>query len=82
MQKNTVLVEWKEEFQIRSDNYTVHYSGSKRAERSVVIVVHKSIMRSVVKKIVCNGRITTLKFNAKMINILSFNCTCQYHVCV
>jgi hypothetical protein len=36
----------------------------------VAIVVHKSIVGSVVKKIVCNDRITTVKLNTEPINIL------------
>ena len=32
-------------------DYTVYYSGGERAERGVAIVVHKSIVGSVAKKI-------------------------------
>jgi len=32
----------------------VHYSGGARPEKGVAIVVHKSVVRSVVKKIVYN----------------------------
>jgi hypothetical protein len=39
----------------------VYYSGGEQAERGVGIVVHKSVVRSVVKKIVCNDRITGVK---------------------
>ena len=46
---------WKGQGEIRSGDYTVYYSGGERAERGVAIVVHKSIVRSVVKKIVCSG---------------------------
>ncbi|PNF37355.1 hypothetical protein B7P43_G17906 [Cryptotermes secundus] len=66
MQKNeeSVLgvseVRWKGQGEIRSGNYTVYYSGGERAERGVAIVVHKSVVRSVVKKIVCNDRIIAL----------------------
>jgi hypothetical protein len=35
------------------------------AERGVAIVVHKSIVRSVIKKTVCNDRIIALKLKAK-----------------
>jgi hypothetical protein len=38
----------------------VCYFGGERAERSVVIVVHKIILRSVVKRNVCNNIIITL----------------------
>jgi nitrogen regulatory protein PII len=67
MQKNDLPVlrvsevRWKGQGEIRSGDYTVYYSGGERAERGVAIVVHKSIMRSVVKKIVCNDKIITLK---------------------
>ena len=36
----------------------------------MAIVVHRSTMRSVVKKIVYNGRITDIKLQAELINIL------------
>ena len=45
-------VRWKGQGEIRSGDYTVYYSGGERAERGVAIVVHKSLVRSVVKKIV------------------------------
>jgi len=48
----------------------VYYSGGERAEKGVVIMVHKSIVRSVVKKIVYNDRIITIKVQAELINIL------------
>jgi len=57
MQKNEVSVldvsevRWKGQGEIRSGDYTVYYSGGEQAERCVAIVVEKSIMRSVVKKI-------------------------------
>jgi exonuclease III len=59
MQKNEVSVlgvsevRWQGQSEIRSSDYTVYYSGGERAERGVAIVVHKSVVRSVVKKIVC-----------------------------
>ena len=34
-------VRWKGQGEIRSDDYTVYYSGGERAERGVAIVVHK-----------------------------------------
>ena len=58
MQKNDVSVlgvsevRWKGQGEIRSGDYIVCYSGGERAERGVAIVVQKSIVRSVVKKIV------------------------------
>ena len=51
MQKNDVSVlgvsevRWKGQGEIRSGDYTVYYSGGERAERSVTIVVYKSIVR-------------------------------------
>jgi hypothetical protein len=50
-------VRWKEKGEIRSCDYTVYYSGGERAGKVVAILVHKSIVRSDVKKIVCNDRI-------------------------
>ena len=66
MQKNAVSilgvseVRWKGEGEIRSGDYTVYYSGGERAEKGVAIVVHKSVVRSVVKKIVYNDRIIAI----------------------
>ena len=48
----------------------MYYSGGERAERVVAIVVHKSIVRSVVKKIVCNDRIIAFKLKAELVSIL------------
>ena len=45
----------------------MYYSGGERAERGVVIVVHK---RSVVKKIVCNDRIIAITLKAEPVSIL------------
>ena len=51
MQKNKVSVlgvsdvRWTGQGEIRSGDYTVYYSGGEWAERSVAIVVHKSIVR-------------------------------------
>jgi nitrogen regulatory protein PII len=56
MQKNAVSVlgvtevRWKGQGEIRSGDYTVYYSRGDRAERGVEIVVHKSVVKSVVKK--------------------------------
>ena len=43
----------------------MYYSGGEWAERGVAIVVHKSILSSVVKKIACNDRIITIKLKAE-----------------
>jgi exonuclease III len=56
--------------EIRSGDFTVYYSGGERAERSVAIVVHKSVVRSAVKKIVCNDRIIAIKLKAEPVSIL------------
>jgi hypothetical protein len=48
----------------------VYYSGGERAEKFVAIVMHKSVVRSVVKKIVYNDRIIAIKLQAEPINIL------------
>ena len=58
MQKNEVIVlgvsevRWKGQGEIRSGDYTVYYSGGEEAGQGVAIVVHNSIVRRVVKKIV------------------------------
>ncbi|PNF32613.1 hypothetical protein B7P43_G17996 [Cryptotermes secundus] len=76
MQKNEVSVlgvsevRWKGQGEIRSGDYTVYYSGGERAERVVAIVVHKSVVTSVVKKIVCNDRIIALKLKAELEDLL------------
>jgi exonuclease III len=63
-------VRWKGQGEIRSGDYTMHYSGGEESERGVVIVVHKSIVGSSVKKIVCNDRIIAVKLNAEPVNVL------------
>jgi len=56
MEKNAVSVlgfserQWNGQDEIRSGDYTVFYSKGEKAERGIVIVVHKSIVRSDVKK--------------------------------
>ena len=76
MQKNEVSVlsvsevRWKGQGEIRSGDYTVYYSGGERAERGVAIVVHKSVVRSVVEKIVCNDRIIAINLKAEPVSIL------------
>ncbi|PNF36725.1 hypothetical protein B7P43_G12355 [Cryptotermes secundus] len=76
MQKNEVSVlgvsevRWKGQGEIRSGDYTVYYSGGERAERGVAIVVHKSVVRSVVKKIACNDRIIALKLKTEPVDVL------------
>jgi exonuclease III len=46
------------------------YSGGDRAERGVAIVVHKSIVKSVVKKSVCSDRIIGVTLKAELVSIL------------
>ena len=47
MQKNELYILgfsealWKGQGEIKSDDYTVYYSGGEQAERGVVIVLHK-----------------------------------------
>ena len=61
---------WKGQGEIRSCDCTVYYSGGERAESGVAIVVHKSIVTSVVKKIVCNDRVIAVKLKAEPVNVL------------
>jgi exonuclease III len=61
---------WKGQGEIRSGDYTVYYFEGERAEKGVAIVVHKSVVTSVVKKIVYNDRIITIKLQAELIYIL------------
>jgi nitrogen regulatory protein PII len=76
MQKNEMSilgvseVRWKGQGEIRSGDYTENYAGGERAEKDVAIVLHKSVVRSVVKKIVYNDRIIAIKLQAEPINIL------------
>jgi exonuclease III len=51
-------------------DYTVYYSRGEWAEKGVAIVVHKSIVRSAVKKIVYNDRIIAIKLQAEPVSIL------------
>jgi hypothetical protein len=75
MQKNEVSVlgvsevRWTGQGEIRCGDYTVYYYEGERDEKCVAIVVHKSIARSVVKKIVYNDRIIAIKLQAGPINI-------------
>jgi hypothetical protein len=48
----------------------VYYSGGEGAEKGVAVVVHKSVVRSVVKKFVYNDRIIAIKLQAEPINML------------
>ena len=48
----------------------MYYFGGERAEKGVAIVVHKRIVRTVVKKIVYNDGIIAIKLQAEPINIL------------
>jgi hypothetical protein len=76
MQKNAVsvlgvsAVRWKGEGEIRSGDYTVYYCGGDRAERGVAIAVHKSVVKSVVKKSVYSDRIIAVKLKAEPVSIL------------
>jgi hypothetical protein len=63
-------VQWKGEGEIRSHDYTVYYAGAG-AKRGIAIVVHKSIVKSVVKKIVCTDRIIAVKLKAELVCILT-----------
>jgi exonuclease III len=77
MQKNAVSVlvvgevRCKGQGEIRSGDYTVYYSGGDRAERGVAIVVHKSIVKSVVKKSVYSDRIIAVKLKAETVSMLT-----------
>ena len=74
MQKNELSilgvseVRWKGQGEIQSGDHTVYYSGGERAERFIAIVVHKSVVRGIVKKTACNDRVTARK--AEPVNIL------------
>ena len=48
----------------------MYYSRCEEAEKGVAIGVHKSIVRSVIKKIVYNDRIIAIILQAEPINIL------------
>jgi nitrogen regulatory protein PII len=73
MQKNAVSVlgvsevRWKGQREIRSGDYAVYYSGGDRAERGIAIVVHKSVVKSVVKKSVYSDRIIAVKLKAELV---------------
>jgi exonuclease III len=56
--------------EIRSGDYTVYYSGGERAERGVALLVHKSVVRSAVKKNVCNDRIIAVKLKSEPVSIV------------
>jgi hypothetical protein len=48
-------VRWKGQGELHSGDYTMYYySGWEKSGRGVAIVVHKSIVGSVVTKIACN----------------------------
>jgi exonuclease III len=48
----------------------MYYISGEWAEKDVAIVVHKSIVRSVAKKIIYNDRIIAIKLQAEPLNIL------------
>ena len=62
--------QWNGQGEIRSGDYTAYYSKGEKVERDIVIVVHKSGVRSDIQKIVCSDRITALKIKAKLVSIL------------
>jgi hypothetical protein len=76
MQKNaeSVLsaseVRGKEQSEIRSGDFTMYYSGGEKAEAGVAIAVHERILRSVVRKSVCNDRNISLNLRAEPVIIL------------
>jgi exonuclease III len=76
MEKNGVSVmgvsevRWKGHGEIRSGDCTMYCSGGEKSERGVTIVVHKSIVGSAVKKIVCNERLIAVTLNAEPVNCL------------
>lgn len=63
-------VQWKAPGEIRSGVYSLYYCRSDRPERGIAIMVHKSVVRSVVKKVVCSDRIIALKVKAQWVSIL------------
>ena len=64
--KNNNFRQWDWDiFAPRSGDYTVCYSRGDRAERGVAIVVHKSVVKSVVKKSVYSDRIIAIKLQAE-----------------
>jgi exonuclease III len=73
MQKNemSVLVvsevRWKGQGKIKSGDCKMYYSGGERTENDVAIVVHKSVVGGVVKKIAYNDRIIAIKLQAEPI---------------
>jgi len=76
MQKNEVSIlgvselRWKGQGELRSGDYSEYYSDGERAEKCVAIAVHKTVVRSVVKKTVYNDRIIAIKLQAQPINSL------------
>jgi hypothetical protein len=61
----------KDKVEPGSGDHTVYYSGGERAVRGIALVVHKSIMRSVVNKNICKDTINALKFKAELVHNLS-----------
>jgi hypothetical protein len=76
MEKNGVSVmgvsevRWKGHGEIRSGDYTVYYPGGEKPERGGAVVMHESIVGSVVKMIVGNDRLIAVKLNAEAVNVL------------
>jgi hypothetical protein len=44
-------VRWKGQGEIRSGDYTVYYSGGERAEKGVAIVVHKNVVKVLLRRL-------------------------------
>jgi hypothetical protein len=68
--KGVSEMRWKGQGEVRSGDCTTYYSRGEKSERGVPIVVHKSIVESVVKKIVCNDRLIVAKLNTEPVNVL------------
>jgi hypothetical protein len=69
--------QWHGQGEIKSGDHTVYYSKGEKAETGIVIVVQTNRVRSDVKKIVYNDRITALNIMAELVSILLVQ---VYHV--
>jgi hypothetical protein len=54
--------------------YIIYFSEGERAERVIAVVVHESIVRSVVTTMLCRERIIALKLKAELVS----KCACQH----
>jgi len=61
---------WKGQGEMWSSDYTVYSSRGERTEQGIAILVHKSIVKSVVQKNVCYDRISALKLKAELVRTL------------